>query len=156
MAQLVERPFHIEEPDRHRYRLTAMRRTLAAACGLAILIGACTSTTSSDDGTQKESTQAKYTVDTANSKPAQLGLPYRFVVATHCGIDWAIDFDGTFWGPAPEDARAYRRGNLDLRQPSDRGTMTLLSDARAEYRSKSGSVITYQRAETTRPDTACF
>lgn len=149
-------PVCIEEPDRDRYRLIVMRRTFAAAGVVAILIGACRPTRGPDNDPPKPRDQADFPVDTASSKPVQQGKAYRFVVSTHCGIDWAIDFDGTFWKPTPNDARAYRQGNLDLREPSDRGAMTLISHDEAVYRSKSGSVIHYLRDEVTRPDTPCL
>ena len=97
-----------------------------------------------------------YPVDTAESAPVDIGKPYRFILSTHCGIDFAIDFDESFWKPIPEDRRAFRRGRLKGLRDADRGTMTLTSSNRAVYRSDNGPVIHYSRGSATRPDTPCF
>ena len=130
-----------------------MRVATLATAGL-LLLAAC-------EGGHPESTSIPietptYPIDTADSKSAKVGKPYRWVLSTHCGIDFAIDFDGSFWQAVVEDRRAFRRGNLkDLREP-DRGTMTLVSENLATYASNNGPELHYERSETTRPDTACL
>jgi hypothetical protein len=158
--QALEAPT-IEKVGTSRVPLSSnpgMRNGLVELITVCLVLGplaACTSSTESDRP-QPESSES-YPTDAANSKPADLAKPYRFVLATHCGIDWAIDFDGAFWQPLSQDERAFRRGRLKaLDEPSDRGTMTLISEGQAVYRSNNGPVIRYTRGETTRPDTACL
>ncbi len=94
-------------------------RTIFAACGLMIVLAACTSTPSPDESNRQATPEVDYPIDTADSKSAQPGKAHRFVLSMHCGIDFAIDFDGAFWEPLDEkDLR--RRG--DLKTSASRAT----------------------------------
>jgi hypothetical protein len=78
-----------------------------------------------------------------------IGVPYRFTLYTHCGLDWpgAVDFDGSLWypiGPGPASD-----GNTNpppgYGNPFDRGVMTLVSPTIAQYRSSAGAVMRFSR-----------
>jgi hypothetical protein len=92
----------------------------------------------------------------ASSKDAQLGVAVRFRLHTHCGVDWSVDFDGSFWDAIGE-GRAIRRGAYrSLGNPSDWGTMTLVSGGPALYESNSGVMIAFLRAGESRRISPCF
>ena len=70
---------------------------------------------------------------------------YRFTVP-HCGLDWMVDFDGSFWkAEHPED---YGEGN---RYPffynSDAGTFTFESSDEAVYASSMGEQVPLRRID---------
>lgn len=94
---------------------------------------------------------------TANSPDALKGRPYRFNLYTHCGADHNTDFDGSFWrvimgAPstqyltgADEPKLSAPRGTGD---PYDIGTMTLVLDDLATYRSATGRQLLFVRGGT--------
>lgn len=54
------------------------------------------------------------------------GVPYRFELLTHCGVEWAY-FDGRYWVPRPK---------VDPESdwtPIERGTMTLVRRGEALF-----------------------
>ena len=76
------------------------------------------------------------------------GVKYRFVLLTHCGLDYPTgpDFDGSFW----DAADATQRDKLtnpppDFAQPEDVGYMILVSPDTAEFHSSAGGAETYTR-----------
>ena len=76
------------------------------------------------------------------------GLKYRFVLLTHCGLDYPTgpDFDGNFW----DAADATQRNKLtkpppNFAQPEDVGYMILVSSDSAEFHSSAGGVAGYTR-----------
>jgi hypothetical protein len=77
------------------------------------------------------------------------GVPYRFRLYTHCGLDWplAVDFDGTFWDPIGPGPASDGSGNppAGYGNPYDRGMITLVSPTLAQYRSDSGAVLQWNR-----------
>jgi hypothetical protein len=77
------------------------------------------------------------------------GVPYRFQLYTHCGLDWplAMDFDGSFWDPLGAGRAPDLGGNppRGFGNPYDQGTLTLISPALAQYRSSSGGVLQWSR-----------
>ena len=83
----------------------------------------------------------------AHSGHASVGVAYRFPLYTHCGLGWppAMDFDGSFWdlkGPASDVSGNPPAG---YGNPYDRGMLTLISPALAQYRSSSGLVSQWNR-----------
>ena len=62
------------------------------------------------------------------SGPAERGIVYRFAVP-HCGLDWLVDFDGSFWEPvyAMPDRKPDSAINGDI------GAITLIEADRATY-----------------------
>lgn len=62
---------------------------------------------------------------------ADPGVAYRFDVP-HCGLDWMLDFDGSFWRPLdpnlPEPKAAWA-----FLINADRGTIELVATNTAEY-----------------------
>lgn len=74
-----------------------------------------------------------------SSKPVEEGVDYRYNTG-HCGLDFFVDFDGSFWktGTATKGA--------DLINQDD-GTLTLLSEERAVYRSYDGWEVELSRIE---------
>jgi hypothetical protein len=62
---------------------------------------------------------------------ADPGVAYRFEVP-HCGLDWMVDFDGSFWRPfdpsLPEPKWAW-----EFLINADRGTIELVATNMAEY-----------------------
>jgi hypothetical protein len=80
---------------------------------------------------------------------ASLGVSYQFQLYTHCGLDWpqAMDFDGSFWDPIGPGPASDGNGNppVGFGNPIDRGTITLISPALAQYRSSNGTVMQWRR-----------
>jgi hypothetical protein len=80
---------------------------------------------------------------------ADLGVPYRFQLYTHCGLAWptAIDFDGSFWDPVSPGSTSDGSGNppAGYGNPYDLGTITLISPTRAQYRSRTSLVSQWSR-----------
>ena len=78
-----------------------------------------------------------------------VGVPYRFRLYTHCGLDWplAMDFDGSFWDPIGAGPASDVGGNRPsgFGNPYDQGTVTLISPTLAQYRSSTGTVLQWSR-----------
>jgi len=69
------------------------------------------------------------------------GVTYRFA-APHCGLDWLVDFDGSFWEPT------YPRGDKpDYAINSDLGTMTLVGSDEARYVASDASHVSLTRID---------
>jgi hypothetical protein len=83
------------------------------------------------------------------------GVPYRIELYTPCGIDFWTRFDGSYW-----DAVGYDNstGNPPegLGNPTDFGTMTLVSEKVAQYVSESGKTIRFVRAAERPKGRVCF
>jgi hypothetical protein len=71
------------------------------------------------------------------SARAVIGKAYAFQLYTHCGIDFSVDFDASFWDAV--GARPAAIGN-----PIQKGTMTLLDARRSRFSYDKGS-ISYTR-----------
>jgi hypothetical protein len=71
------------------------------------------------------------------SARAVIGKAYAFQLYTHCGIDFSVDFDASFWDAV--GARPAAIGN-----PIQKGTMTLLDAHRSRFSYVKGS-ISYTR-----------
>jgi hypothetical protein len=82
-----------------------------------------------------------------HSGHASVGVPYQFGLYTHCGLDWplAMDFDGSFWDP--NGPASDRSGNppAGFGNPYDEGTVTLISPTLAQYRSRTGTMLQWNR-----------
>jgi hypothetical protein len=62
------------------------------------------------------------------SPRAEPGVAYEFELMVHCGADYSVDFDGSFWDlSAQEEVPA--NGGI----PSYRGRMTLVSPDQARF-----------------------
>jgi hypothetical protein len=76
------------------------------------------------------------------------GLKYRFVLLTHCGLDYPTgpDFDASFWD-AVESTQRNRLANppSGFAQPEDVGYMILVTPDSAEFHSSAGGVARYTR-----------
>jgi hypothetical protein len=82
-----------------------------------------------------------------SSGQVEMGVEYRYTLYTHCGLDGAVDFDGSLWdfaGPGPADDGSHSPP-AEFDNPFDHGTMKLVSEDVAEYRSASNLVVTYSR-----------
>ena len=88
-----------------------------------------------------------------------LGVPYRFALNTHCGLDFpvAVDFDQSFWDPIGPGPASDGHGNPPpgFANPIDHGSMTLISPTRARFRSSGGAVIQFNRHAGARVSSAC-
>lgn len=93
----------------------------------------------------------------ANSPDALKGRPYRFNLYTHCGADHSTDFDGSFWrviigAPSTQYLTGEDEPTLSapigIGDPYDTGTMTLLLDDLATYRSGTGRQLLFVRSGT--------
>lgn len=69
-----------------------------------------------------------------HSARVQPGTTVAFRLATHCGVDFATDFDGSFWDVA-DPAWATRGGNPPhtIGNPVQDGTMTLVDANHARF-----------------------
>lgn len=71
------------------------------------------------------------------SAPATPGKAYAFQLSTRCGIDFSVDFDGSFW-----DAASARPPGIG--SPTQKGTMTLADPRHAKFSYDTGA-ISYTR-----------
>lgn len=72
-----------------------------------------------------------------HSAPATPGKAYVFQLSTRCGIDYEVDFDGSFW-----DAASARP--VGIGSPTQKGTMTLIDTRHAKFSYDKG-VVSYTR-----------
>jgi hypothetical protein len=73
---------------------------------------------------------------------AESGVVYRFEVP-HCGLDWLVDFDGSFWEPV----YAMPDSKPDYAINSDIGTITLIGPDDARYVSSTDEQISLFRVD---------
>ncbi|HXN57192.1 MAG TPA: hypothetical protein VN912_01240 [Candidatus Angelobacter sp.] len=76
------------------------------------------------------------------------GLKYRYVLLTHCGLDYPTgpDFDGSFWDSVDSTQRdKLAKPPADFAAPEDVGYMILVSANTAEFHSSAGGVAQYAR-----------
>jgi hypothetical protein len=76
------------------------------------------------------------------------GLKYRYVLLTHCGLDYPTgpDFDGSFWDSVDSTQRdKFTNPPGGFAQPEDPGYMILVSADTAEFHSSAGGVARYTR-----------
>ena len=71
------------------------------------------------------------------STRAEKGKAYPYQLYTHCGIDFSVDFDGSFW-----DATGTRPSGIG--NPIQKGTLTLIDTGHARFSYDKGS-ISYTR-----------
>ncbi len=90
--------------------------------------------------------------DRATSSDVAVGQERPFELSTHCGIDFRVDFDGSFW-------ESYVVGNtLAVGDPFRKGTMTLLSGEVAVFRFESQgheASVYFIRNDTPKPKVGC-
>ncbi len=90
--------------------------------------------------------------DRATSSDVAVGQERPFELYTHCGIDFRVDFDGSFW-------QSYAVGNtLAVGDPFRKGSMTLLSAEVAVFRFESQgdeTSIYFVRNDTPKPKLGC-
>jgi hypothetical protein len=75
------------------------------------------------------------------SAQIEQGVVYRFVVP-HCGLDWLVDFDGSFWEPVYD---MKRKPDVSVNQ--DVGTIELVNPNEARYVSSKGLAIRLLRVD---------
>jgi hypothetical protein len=76
------------------------------------------------------------------------GLKYRYVLLTHCGLDYPTgpDFDGSFWDSVDSTQRnKLTNPPADFAAPEDVGYMILVSANTAEFHSSAGGIAQYTR-----------
>src|SRR6202165_1875412 len=76
------------------------------------------------------------------------GLKYRYVLLTHCGLDYPTgpDFDGSFWDSVdPTQRNKFTNPPPGFARPEDDGYMLLASSAAAESPSWAGGIEKYPR-----------
>jgi hypothetical protein len=76
------------------------------------------------------------------------GLKYRYVLLTHCGLDYPTgpDFDGSFWDSVDSTQRnKFTNPPAGFAAPEDVGYMILVSADMAEFHSSAGGVAPYTR-----------
>jgi hypothetical protein len=90
--------------------------------------------------------------DHATSSDVAVGQERPFELYTHCGIDFRVDFDGSFW-------QSYVVGNTPtVGNPFEKGTMTLLSAEVAVFRFESQgdeASVYFIRNDTPKPKVGC-
>jgi hypothetical protein len=75
------------------------------------------------------------------------GVKYRYVLSTHCGLDYPTgpDFDGSFWDSVdPTQRNKFTNPPAGFADPDD-GYMILVSANIAEFHSSAGGVAQYTR-----------
>lgn len=75
------------------------------------------------------------------SQAAERGKAYPYRLYTHCGVDYAVDFDASFWDLA-DPAWAGSNGNppVGIGNPYQDGTMTLLDAGHARFDFSGGTI----------------
>ena len=76
------------------------------------------------------------------------GLKYRYVLLTHCGLDYPTgpDFDGSFWDSVdPTQRNKFSSPPSGFAGSEDVGYMILVSPNYAEFHSSDGGVAQYTR-----------
>lgn len=80
-----------------------------------------------------------------HSGPAETGVPVEWIINTSCGLDWAVyDLDGSLWSPIDIKA-GDQEGTVVGGDDNDTGTLMLISNDRAEYRTSQGRVVALAR-----------
>ncbi len=79
--------------------------------------------------------------------PAEVGVPYRFRILSHCGLGHPIQFDGRYWLPVLPRYRETINPPPGFDQSSDTGKMTLDDEDTATYESSGGTRVEYEPAE---------
>lgn len=87
--------------------------------------------------------------DRPSSSDVAIGQKRPVKLYTHCGIDFRVDFDGSFWQSYAGKARA-------VGDPFQKGTMTLLSGDVAVFRFGSTDVVYFVRNDTPKPKGICY
>jgi hypothetical protein len=90
-------------------------------------------------------------VDHPTSANVALGQQLPFTISTHCGFDFRVDFDGSFWQAYTHEAYAPVYGVVH-------GTMTLLTEEVAVFRFKTQgtpSSVYLVRNDTPKPERGC-
>jgi hypothetical protein len=75
------------------------------------------------------------------------GLKYRYVLSTHCGLDYPTgpDFDGSFWDSVdPTQRNKFTNPPPGFADPDD-GYMILAAPNTAEFHASAGGVAIYTR-----------
>ena len=91
--------------------------------------------------------------DRPTSSDVAIGQERRLKLYTHCGIDFRVDFDGSFW-------QSYVVGKTPtVGDPFQKGTMTLLSGEVAVFRfdgqGEQGSIY-FVRNDSPKPESGCW
>ena len=73
-------------------------------------------------------TEQSFEVREPLSPQADLGKAYPFQLYTHCGADYAVDFDGSFWQLSNPSEVPMSLGN-----PYQEGEMTLINPEYARF-----------------------
>jgi hypothetical protein len=85
-----------------------------------------------------------------HSSPAQIGESVSYTVSPRCGLDSvAFDLDGSLWVPVSIEAADREGTPAGFAKGDDVGTLKLVSDEAAEYRSSGGRVIPLRRLSGT-------
>lgn len=84
----------------------------------------------------------------AEAQMPEIGVPYDFVLGTHCGI--RVAFAGGIYEPVGPLI------NVPLDNPTDRGTLTLLSEGSARYDSSNGGFVMLRRLHPPSPLQICY
>lgn len=80
--------------------------------------------------------------EAVSSPTIEVGVPYRYLIGTHCGITaTTFDVGGSFWDPTGDPA-AFR-----LAEPEDAGTFVLLGAGEAIWTSSTGYQVRLARGE---------
>jgi hypothetical protein len=92
--------------------------------------------------------------DRPTSPEVAIGQERPFELYTHCGIDFRVDFDGSFWQAYGGEGKAPVVGSF----LEKKGTMTLLSQDVAAFRFRSrgeGASVYFVRNDTPKPEVGC-
>ena len=81
---------------------------------------------------------------TPTSLPAAVGHSYAFHLLTHCGVNYHVDFDQSFWEATIPVWDGSGNPPPNLRNPVQDGTMTLLDTDHARF-DYSGGAIPFRR-----------
>jgi len=70
---------------------------------------------------------------TPMSAPTLVGQPYPLTLNTHCGVNYAVDFDGSFWDATIPVYEGAGTSPTPIDQPTQQGTMILQDADHAQF-----------------------
>jgi hypothetical protein len=86
-----------------------------------------------------------------NSVRVEERVPYQITVYTHCGLDFLLDFDHSFWKVVADPTPTPAWDN-----PEDSGVITLSGDDTAIYRSSQGTKVELRRLAGPKDVSLCY
>jgi len=108
-------------------------RATAVSTGTLTPISVISPTPLATTGARLTPTPTVSFVLTPMSAPAAVNHPYPFELTTHCGVNYAVDFNGSFWDATIPVYEGAGTAPTPIDQPTQKGTMTLQDADHAQF-----------------------